>query len=98
MKSKAIIPMLVGVGIGLLAIKLGWNYIEQSRLSAQASQGDTPVVLAAQKLGPGRPLGLADLKVVQWPRSIVPAQSFSDPEELLGRVNLTLLSAGVPLQ
>ncbi len=97
MKSKAIIPMLVGVGIGLLAIKLGWNYIEQSRLSAEASQGDTPVVLAAQKLGPGRPLGLADFKVVQWPRSVVPAESSGDPEALVGRVNLTPLAAGVPI-
>ena len=48
MKSKAMIPMIVGVGIGLLTLKMGWNYIERQRLSAAASQGDTPVVVASR--------------------------------------------------
>ena len=51
MKSKAMIPMLVGVGIGLLTLKMGWNYIEKNKLSAAASQGDTPVVVASRSRG-----------------------------------------------
>ena len=97
MKTKAIVPMLVGVGIGLLALKLGWNYIEKSRLSAAARQGDTPIVIARQKIPPGRPLQLVDLKVTHWPRSAVPAEAFADPEELVNRVGMTLLGADLPV-
>ncbi|MCK4851420.1 MAG: Flp pilus assembly protein CpaB, partial [Phycisphaerae bacterium] len=97
MKSKAIIPMLVGVGIGLLALKMGWNYIEKSRLSAAASQGDTPVVVASRSVSPGTPIQLADLKTVQWPRSAVPGEAYADPQKLVGRVNQAPLSADLPI-
>ncbi len=97
MKSKAIIPMLVGVGIGLLALKMGWNYIEKSRSSVAASQSDTPVVVASRSVSPGTPLMLEDLKVTQWPRSAVPGEAHADPEKLVGRVNQAPLSAGLPV-
>ncbi len=97
MKSKAMIPLLVGVGIGLLTLKMGWSYIEKSRLSAAASQGDTPVVVASRSVSPGTPLQLSDLKTVQWPRSAVPSQAYADPEKLVGRVNLAPLSAELPV-
>ncbi len=97
MKSKAMIPMLVGVGIGLLTLKMGWNYIEKSRLSAVASQGDTPVVVASRSVSPGTPIQLADLETVQWPRSAVPSQAFADPQKLVGRVNQAPLSAELPV-
>ena len=65
MRSKAIIPTLVGVGIGLLTLKMGWNYIEKSRLSAEASQGNTSVVVASRSVPPGTPLLLEDLKTAK---------------------------------
>ena len=97
MKSKAVIPMLVGVGIGLLTLKMGWNYIEKSRLSAAASQGDTSVVVASRSVSPGTPIQLADMKTAQWPRSAVPTEAYSDPEKLVGRVNQAPLSADLPI-
>lgn len=97
MKSKAIIPLIVGVGIGLLALKLGWNYIEQTRLVAAASQGDAPVVVARQAIPPGTALQSADLKVIDWPRGALPADAHSDPEELVGRVAQTGLGANLPV-
>lgn len=97
MKSKAIIPMLVGVGIGLLALKLGWNYIEKTRLSAEASQGDAPVVVARQAIPPGVALQLADLKVIDWPRTAVPADAHTDTAELVGRVTKTSLGMNLPV-
>ena len=97
MKSKAIIPMLVGVGIGLLALKMGWDYVEKSRVSAAASQGDTTVVVAKLAVGPGTQLQLSDLKTANWPRSAVPANAHSDPKELVGRVSQMSLSAELPI-
>lgn len=91
------IPLIVGVGIGLLTLKMGWNYIEKSRLSAAASQGDTPVVVATRSVAPGTPLLLADLKAVPWPRSAVPARAFENRDKLVGRVNRTALSANLPV-
>ncbi len=97
MKSKAMIPMLVGVGIGLLALKMGWDYVEKNRVSAAASQGDTTVVVASRAVSPGIRLQLLDLKTVDWPRSAVPSEAYVDPEELVGRVNLRSLSAELPI-
>ncbi|NIA07078.1 MAG: Flp pilus assembly protein CpaB [Actinobacteria bacterium] len=97
MKIKALIPMLVGVGIGLLALKMGWGYIEQQRLSVAASQGDTPIVIAKFDISPGTQLKLSDFTTVDWPRSTVPRQSYADPEKLVGRVNSTQLIAQLPV-
>ena len=97
MKIKALIPMLVGVGIGLLALKMGWGYIERQRLSVAASQGDTPIVVAKLDLAPGTLLKLSDFTTVDWPRSTVPGHSYSDTEQLVGRVNSTQLIAGLPV-
>ena len=97
MKIKALIPMLVGVGIGLLALKMGWGYIERQRLSVAASQGDTPIVIAKLDLAPGTLLKLSDFTTADWPRSTVPGHSYSDTEELVGRVNSAQLIAGLPV-
>jgi len=97
MKTKAIVPMLVGVGIGLLALKLGWNYMDRHRATAAASQGDCPVVIAKIRIPPGKPLQSADLEVVKWPRSSVPPKAFSETEKLIGRVGVTSLAAKLPI-
>ena len=97
MKVKALIPMLVGVGIGLLALKMGWGYIERQRLSVAASQGDTPIIVAKHNIPPGTQLALSDFTTVDWPRSTVPPQSFADAETLAGRVNSAQLTAQLPV-
>jgi len=97
MKIKALIPMLVGVGIGLLALKMGWGYIEKQRLSVAASQGDAPLVVAKFDISPGTQLKLSDLTTADWPRSTIPRQSYADAEELVGRVNTTQLMAQIPV-
>jgi len=97
MKSKAMIPMLVGVGIGLLALKMGWDYIEKSRVSAAASQGGTTVVVARRDVSAGIKLQLSDLKTADWPRSAVLSEAYSNPEELVGRVSQKPLSEELPI-
>ena len=97
MKIKALIPMLVGVGIGLLALKMGWGYIERQRLSVAASQGDTPIVVAKLDIQPGTQLQLSDFTTVDWPRSTIPRHSHTDAKALVGRVSSTQLIAGLPV-
>ena len=97
MKTKAVIPMLVGVGIGLLALKMGWGYIEKQKLSVAASQGDTPIVVAKFDIPPGTKIKSSDLTVADWPRSTVPKQAYTDPEKLTGRVNTSALVAQLPV-
>ena len=89
--------MLVGVGIGLLTLKMGWNYIEKNRQSAQASQGGTPIVIASRDVAPGTPLQLDDLKTTEWPRSATPTGAHSDAEEMVGRVSRTRLVTNLPV-
>ena len=97
MKIKALIPMLVGVGIGLLALKMGWGYIQRQKLSVAASQGDTPIVVSKFDIPPGTLLKLSDFTTADWPRSTVPRRSYSDAEKLVGRVNTAQLVAQLPV-
>jgi pilus assembly protein CpaB len=51
----------------------------------EVSLPTTPVVIAGANLGLGAELRREDLRVIAWPADAVPAGSFKDPQELVGR-------------
>lgn len=82
--------MRVFVVLGL-AIVLGgtfayatYQYI-QNRPVETVSLPTTPVVVAAADLALGVELRREDLRVIAWPADAVPAGSFTDPQEVIGR-------------
>ena len=61
-----------------------FSYI-QDRPSAGPAMQTKPVVVAAANLELAAELRREDMKVIDWPASSVPAGSYSNPQELVGR-------------
>jgi pilus assembly protein CpaB len=61
-----------------------YRYI-QDRPATVAQMQTRPVVVAAANLDLAAELHREDMRVIDWPASSVPAGSFSNPQELIGR-------------
>jgi pilus assembly protein CpaB len=96
MKSKALIPLAVGVVVGIVAIKYTMNALS----NAQGAPGsETVKVIMAQKDIPATVTITADMVVVaQTPRTpLLPREIFTDIKELDGRVALKSIPRGSPV-
>ncbi|MCK6485121.1 MAG: Flp pilus assembly protein CpaB [Phycisphaerae bacterium] len=94
MKGKTVIPLVLGLGMGFVAIKIGINILKK----AQAEPVDTVNVVVA-----GRPIDAASqldkemLKLAAVPKALVPPGAFSNIDNLVGRVPLVPISTGIAL-
>ena len=61
-----------------------YRYVQQ-RPAASAPPQTTPVVVAAANLDIGAELRREDVRVIDWPAESVPAGSFADPKDVIGR-------------
>ena len=61
-----------------------YRYVQQ-RPAAGAAPQTTPVVVAAANLDIGAELRREDVRVIDWPAESVPAGSFPDPKDVIGR-------------
>jgi pilus assembly protein CpaB len=61
-----------------------YRYI-QDRPAAGATMQTRPVVIAAANLDVGAELRREDVRVIDWPAESVPAGTFSNPQEVVGR-------------
>jgi pilus assembly protein CpaB len=72
---------------GALALAT-YNYVQSAPAAtpaAPAAMATKPVVVASADLELGAELRAEDVRVVQWPANAVPANTFSDPKEVVGR-------------
>ena len=97
MKGKAIIPLAVGLGVGLLAIKFAVDAIQK----AQGSTANIPevnVVVATTDIGPTMALSADMLVVKKTPKSpLIPPNAYEKVEEVVGRVTSKTILAGTAL-
>lgn len=94
MKSKAIVPLILGLGMGFMAIKMGMNLIQK----AQAGASDTlPVVVAARPIDAASRIDKAMLKVAQVPKALVPPGCFDKVEAVHDRVSFMQMATGMPV-
>ena len=84
MKNRlfAVLALALTAGGGLAYAT--YNYMQNAPVRT-VSVPTQPVVIAAADLQLGTELKADDLKVVQWPASDVPAGTFGDPQEIVGR-------------
>src|SRR6185369_17742016 len=61
-----------------------YNFMQQQPARA-ASIPTRPVVVAAADLDVGAELRREDIRVIDWPANAVPANSISDPKDVIGR-------------
>jgi len=95
MKSRAIIPLVVGLVVGGIAIKVFVNVLKKAKAS---NVSDTvEVVRAAADIAPTIEIGESMVTVVAVPKPLLPDGVFTDPKQVVGRVSSQMIPKGMPV-
>ncbi len=95
MKPKAIIPLVLGVCVGGIAIKLVMNVVANAQGASQANMAKCAV--AKVDIGFAEEITPEKLVLKDWPRDSLPEQHFEDLEELQDRVTSMFIPKDVPI-
>ena len=88
--------LLLAMTVGAIFAFSTYRYV-QATPERGASAKMTPVVVAASSLDLGAALRAEDLRTINWPSEAVPAGTFSNPQELVGRGLIQPVSQNEPL-
>ena len=95
MKGRAIIPLVVGLAVGVLAIKIFADVLRKAR---GAGSGESiAVVCAATDIGPTVEITESMVEVKATPKSLIPDLSFTKLEDVVGRVASLTIPRGMPV-
>ena len=83
-RIRVFIVLLVAIGLGGTFALATYRYIQNMPVR-EISLPTTSVVIAAADLALGAALRREDLRAIAWPADDVPAGSFADPQEVIGR-------------
>jgi len=83
-RIRIFIVLFLALGLGGTFALATYRYI-QNRPVEKVSLPTTPVVVAGADLALGAELRKEDLRMIAWPSDAVPAGSFNDPKDLIGR-------------
>ncbi|MBE0504630.1 MAG: Flp pilus assembly protein CpaB [Desulfuromonadales bacterium] len=100
-KYSTFIALGLAVVCGALAVWLTSQWLQAQAADGQAVKETVPmtrVVVAAQDIQIGTLLGEDNLTLADWPQSNVPKGAFDNIEAVAGRIAVTRLPAGGPLQ
>jgi pilus assembly protein CpaB len=84
MNVKTVIPLVAGLAIGGIALKLGADTLKKARGAQQVDMVD--VWTAAEDVFRGQMIEEHLLKSMKFPSKLVPEWAFTDKEEVIGRV------------
>lgn len=94
MNPRALIPLILGLGIAGFAAKLGLDYVRK----AQGNQIATVELWAPTEMIPrGVAISESMLKAVAFPIDAAPRDAYAKKEKLIGRVPHTGAPAGLPI-
>ncbi|MBL8879017.1 MAG: Flp pilus assembly protein CpaB [Phycisphaerales bacterium] len=94
MNVKAVVPLVAGLCIGGIALKMGLSSLQQ----AKGAQPNTVTLWALRADVPrGNAIDDSQLEARKFPANLVPAGAVTDKSQLTGRVLRTLAPAGVPV-
>lgn len=95
MKTKALIPLAVGLALGIVALKLVSDAIKRAQAApAPDKSALVDVYTAAEDITRGQLLTEERIKAHQLPQAQVPEWGFTDPNQLVGRVAKSSIYAG----
>jgi len=100
-KYSTFIALGLAVVCGALAVWLTSQWLQAQAAEGQVVKETVPmtrVVVAAQDIQIGTLLGEDNLTLADWPQSNVPKGAFDNIEAVAGRIAVTRLPAGGPLQ
>lgn len=93
MRGRAIIPMVVGLGVGLVALKVFVNVLQKAK---GATVESVPLVCAAMNIEPTIEVTESMIEVRQVSKEAFPETGFHDKKEVLGRVTSWPIPKGTP--
>jgi pilus assembly protein CpaB len=97
--QRALILFALAIGFGIAAALLVQRFLDEQQPTLVEMQIDTtPVVVAKVDLPLAGSPTAQQLETVEWPTAYIPIGSFSDPQELSGRVLRRALAKGEAVQ
>jgi pilus assembly protein CpaB len=98
MNKHAIIPLLIGLVVGIVALKLGYDYLAKMKTQNGPDLGPVQKVVVANKnLILGTKLTDKDISVVFMPGKCIPEGTLKDPKEAIGKTLKMSLLAKMPV-
>ncbi len=95
MNARAIIPLVAGLGIGGLALKLGINVLQNAKGGQNGER--VPVWSARAEIPRGTAISAEMLQAVSFPQDVLPPGAFKDKDKLVGRVPRLVVPANLPV-
>lgn len=87
MSSKLKIAIFAALFFGFITAYGIYNFLSEQRETAKALKLATQdLVVATKKILPGTTLSAEMVKVTSWPKTSVPAGSFTTPQQVIGKV------------
>jgi pilus assembly protein CpaB len=96
MKNRAIIPLVIGLAVGLVAVKLSVDVVQRAR-AAGGSEDMLSIVVAQQTIPMGIEIKPTMLSITKTSKSLAPQGLYSDPKKLAGRVARSAVPKGMPV-
>ncbi len=98
MNKQAIIPLAIGLVVGLFAIKLGYDYVKKANANKGTNFGPAQkIIIAAKEIPIGKKLSDEDIEIASMPKKLVPDNAVSDKKELIGKTLRVSLAAKMPI-
>lgn len=95
MKPKTLIPLVMGVVVAGVAIKIVVDVVDQAQGKTQANM--EPCVVAKMDIEFAEEITPEKLAVKDWPKDALPQQHFASVEDLIGRVTSIHIPKDVPV-
>jgi pilus assembly protein CpaB len=84
MNVKAVVPLVVALGLGVVAAKMGKDMMAKGRQGEQTKL--VKLVVAKEDLSPGSTIKDTDVTVRDLPAASASPETFASPSDLVGRV------------
>ncbi len=94
MKPKTIIPLIIGLGVGFFAIKMGLDMVAKAK---GASAQEAVVFVTAKPIEVATRITDSMLTSKKVAAGLAPSDAFTDKSALVGRVTAMSLAPGVPI-
>ncbi len=95
MKNRAIIPLVVGLAVGLVAVKLSVDVVQKAR--AGSTEDMLSIVVAQQMIPMGVEIKPGMLSISRSSKGLSPQGAYEDPKKLVGRVVRSPVAKGMPI-
>ncbi len=96
MRGRAIIPLAIGLTVGIVAVKLLVDVVKRAKASTE-NGATVPVVTAAMEIPQGAAISQNMLSVKQVPANLCPSQHFANSQELQDRVTSVAIPKDMPV-